>query len=137
MMMIGTITAMVLPKVRTAQSHESTRSARREVQSSLARAKGTAVQRGCRATMHMRATGPARVWVTTCRITPLAGSTLDTIGGVVYLNARYGVTVTTDADSIPFGPNSLGLAPATINMGFTKAGYTSSLQITAIGRPIW
>ena len=137
LLMIGAVTALALPKVRTAQTHESTRNARREVQASLARAKGTAVQRGCRATMHMRASGPARVWVTTCRITPLVGSTLDTIGGVIYLNARYGVTVSTDADSIPFGPNSLGLGTAMINMGFTKAGYTSSLQITPVGRPIW
>jgi type II secretory pathway pseudopilin PulG len=136
LIMIGAITALALPKVRAAQTHESTRNARREVQSAMARAKGAAVQRGCRATMHMRAATP-KVWVTACRVTPLSGSPLDTIGGVVYLDARYGITMTTDADSIPFGPNSIGLAPATINMGFTKAGYTSSLQITPVGRPIW
>jgi hypothetical protein len=132
--MIGTITAFALPKVRAAQAHESTRNARREVQASIARAKGTAVQRGCRATMHMRATGPARVWVTACKVT---GSGLDTIGGVIQLDSRYGVTVTTDADSLPFGPNSLGLGTATISMGFTKSGYTSSMRITPVGRPIW
>jgi prepilin-type N-terminal cleavage/methylation domain-containing protein len=133
MMMIGTITAFALPKVRAAQSHESTRAARREVQSALARAKGTAVQRGCRSTMHVRAV-PEKVWVTACKVT---GAGLDTIGGVRWLHAVYGVTVSTDADSMPFGPNSLGLGVSTINMGFTKAGYTSSLQITPVGRPIW
>jgi prepilin-type N-terminal cleavage/methylation domain-containing protein len=133
MIMIGAITAFALPKVRAAQNHESTRSARREVQASLARAKGAAVQRGCRATMHIRSS-PEKVWVTACKVT---GTGLDTIGGVIFLHARYGVTVSTDADSIPFGPNSLGLGTATIGMGFTKAGYTSSMRITPIGRPIW
>jgi prepilin-type N-terminal cleavage/methylation domain-containing protein len=53
LMLIGTVTAFALPKVRAAQSHESTRSARREVQAAIARAKGAAVQRGCLATLNM------------------------------------------------------------------------------------
>jgi prepilin-type N-terminal cleavage/methylation domain-containing protein len=130
---IGTVTAFALPRVRGAQNEEATRSARREVTASLARAKGTAVQRGCRATLHMRTDVP-RVWVTACKTT---GSGIDTIGGVSFLSARYGVTMTSSADSLPFAPNSLGLGTAAITMGFTKSGFTSSLQLTPVGRPIW
>lgn len=133
LIMIGTMTAFALPKVRVAQTHEATRNARREVQAAIARAKGVAVNRSCRATLHIRQ-DTRKIWVTACKIT---GTGLDTLGGVVYLGSRYGITMTSDGDSIPFGPNSLGKNTATINLGFTKSGYTSALQITPIGRPVW
>lgn len=134
--LIGVVGAMAFPKWHTAYDHENVRAARREALTQLNRAKGTAVQRGCRATIQMRATG-TKVWVEACRMTALAGSTTDTVGFISLLSTKYGVTMTTSADSLPFAPTSLGLGTATITMTFTKNGYTSTLTVTSIGRATW
>lgn len=130
---IGIAAAFAFPKMNTAVKHEAVRSARREVTTQLARAKGAAVQRGCRSTLQMRA-ATGRVWVETCKVT---GTTRDTVGTVSQLAAKYGVTVTSTADSFPFAPNSLGIAPAPVTLTFAKAGYTLSLLISTVGRPSW
>ncbi|HYV97430.1 MAG TPA: prepilin-type N-terminal cleavage/methylation domain-containing protein [Gemmatimonadaceae bacterium] len=133
LIIIGTTSAYAYPKLKTAQNKRSTQAALREVTTQLARAKATAVQRACRATLKFKQS-ENKVWITACKLT---GSALDTIGTVSYLNARYGVTITVDQDSLPFGPNSLGLNTATTNMTFTKSGQTSTLTISSIGRPTW
>lgn len=131
---MGIMAAFAYPKMHNAVNNEAVRSARRETTTQLARAKGAAVQRGCRSSLQMRA-ATGRVWVETCKVT--GGTARDTVGTVSQLAGKYGVTVTTTADSLPFGANSLGLAPAAITMTFAKAGYTLSLAISTIGRASW
>jgi prepilin-type N-terminal cleavage/methylation domain-containing protein len=132
--LIGIMSAMAFPKMNTAMRHESARSARREVTTQIARAKSAAVQRQCRSTMQIRAS-TGKVWVETCKVA--GGTARDTIGFISQLAAKYGVTMTTTADSLPFGPNSLALATAAITMTFTKTGYTVNLAITSTGRASW
>lgn len=130
---IGVTTAMAFPKLKTAMTHEATRSARREFTSQLSRARATAIQRGCRATLQIRVAAQ-RLYIETCKLT---GAGLDTLKPQSYLGANYGVTMTSGADSIPFAPTSLGLAPSTVDLTFVKGGYTSSLRVSAIGRASW
>jgi Tfp pilus assembly protein FimT len=131
---IGTVTAFAFPRLRTTQTHEAARSARREVTTQIARAKATAMQRACRTTVQFRQ-ATNKVWVESCKIA--GGTARDTIGTVSYLNARYAVAFTTTADSLPFGANSLGLGTGAITMTFTRSGYATSLTVSAIGMPTW
>jgi prepilin-type N-terminal cleavage/methylation domain-containing protein len=113
---IGTVTAFGLPRMNDAVRNESVRSARREVTTQLARAKATAVQRACRSALQIREAS-GRVWVEACKTT---GAGRDTVGAMSNLASKYGVTISTTADSLVFAPNSIGLAPATITMTFTR-----------------
>ena len=130
---IGVMAAFAFPKMQQQIIHEGVRGARREVATQLMRARAAAAQRACRATVHMDAS-TARVWVTACK---MAGTGLDTVGPISQLASRYTVTMTSDADSLPFAANSLGLGTGTIGMTFTRSGYTLGLRITAIGRAVW
>lgn len=130
---IGVTTAMAFPKLHDAMTHEATRSARREFTTQMARARATAIQRGCRATLQIRAS-TQQLYIETCRLT---GAGLDTLKPQSYLGSNYGVTMTSTADSLPFAPTSLGLGTGTISLTFVKSGYTSALRVTAIGRAVW
>jgi prepilin-type N-terminal cleavage/methylation domain-containing protein len=130
---VGIATTVAFPKMNEAIRHEAVRSARREVTTQLARAKGVAMQRSCRSTLQMRA-ATGRVWVESCKVT---GTTRDTVGAISALASKYGVTVTTTADSVPFAPNSLGVAPAAVTMTFSKSGYTLNLVISSVGKATW
>ncbi len=130
---IGVILAFGVPQMKTVLLQESVRSARRHVTAHLARARATAVQRGCRAVLHLDADA-ARVWVTACE---LNGPNGDTVGQVDDLGSRFGATFTADGDSLLFTPQGVAFATTSISMTFSKSGYTIPLEITPVGRPVW
>ena len=133
-MIIGVTTAFALPRMVNVARHESVRGARREVTTQLARAKSLAAQRSCRTALQMRAGPPAKVWVEACKVT---GAGRDTVGFITNMATKYSVTMTTSADSIPFAPTTLGVAPAAIAMTFARSGYTLNLAISSTGKPTW
>jgi len=133
MAIIGIASAFAIPNMRNAMNREATKAARREVTTQVMRARSAAVQRGCRATIHLRATGNL-AWVTSCKMT---GSGIDTIGSISRLGSRHGIKMTTTADSLPFASNGIGLGAATIALTFTKGGAASSLSLTRVGRAVW
>ena len=131
---IGIATTVAFPKMNSMVKNEGVRSARRETITQLARARSIAVQRGCRSSIQMRA-ATSKVWVESCKASGAAGR--DTIGSIS-LFSNYNTTFTTTADSLPFGPNSLGMGTATITMTFLRAGAnTLSLNISSLGKPTW
>ena len=68
MSLMTAMLALAYPRFDTARMRAATISARREVANQVSRARTTAVQRGCRATLHLNGT-TERVWVTACRAT--------------------------------------------------------------------
>jgi prepilin-type N-terminal cleavage/methylation domain-containing protein len=130
---MGVSSAMAYPRIRTTIDHEDTRSARRHVTAMISQARTTATIRGCRTTAMFDA-NTGKVWVESCKV---SGSGRDTVGKVVRLGTRYGVTMTAGADSIPFASNGVGLATSSFNIGFTKRGYSSRLTVSGIGRTTW
>jgi prepilin-type N-terminal cleavage/methylation domain-containing protein len=131
---IGIVAAFAIPGVKRGMATESIRGARRSVTAHLARTRGTAANRGCRSVLHLRGGASARIWITSCT---MAGTGVDTIGGIENLSDRFGVVVATSGDSVMFAPNGLGRTPGGVVMKFSKAGYTDSLGISPIGWPAW
>jgi type IV fimbrial biogenesis protein FimT len=131
---IGIVAAIAIPSVKRGMNTESIRGARRLVTSHLAMARGTAANRGCRTELHMTSGASARIWITSCTMT---GTGIDTIGQVQNLNDRFGVTVSTSANTVVFAPNGLGASADWITVKFGKAGYSDSLGISPIGWPAW
>ncbi len=130
---IGVLVAVGMPSFREWLLREDVRSARRQITTHLARGRATAVYRGCSAVLHIDDSAH-RVWITSC---PLQGAGLDTVGNIDRFLDHFGVAFTTDGDSVLFTPQGVALATASISMTFSKAGYSNSLLITPVGRPVW
>ncbi len=130
---MGVMLTIAIPRVKDYILHESVRSARRTMTTHLARSRATAVHRGCRAVLHMDA-ATSRVWVTAC---PVQGNGVDTVGTIDNFDIHFGVAFSSDGDSVLFTPQGVALATTSISMKFSKDGYTDSLEITPVGRPVW
>jgi type IV fimbrial biogenesis protein FimT len=131
---VGIVSAVAIPTAKRGMASEAVRGARRSVTTQLARARGTAANRGCRSALHMTSGANAQIWVTSCTV---GGAGVDTIGGVQDLGNRFGVTVSTSGDSVIFNPNGLGSSPGWIVMKFGKGGHSDTLAISPIGWATW
>lgn len=129
----GIMMAFAYPRYRESMDGEAVLGARRELMSQLARARATAAQRGCRSELQFRASS-ALAYVTSCRT---VGTGLDTIGEISQFGARYSVTMTSTADSLGFGPTSIGLGTGPITVSFMRGADTASVIISSVGRPRW
>jgi len=131
MVLVGVIMAVAIPFLRKPKDAASVDSAMNTVAAMHAVAKSVAVQRGRTAWLVLNASG-GTAWV----VVRKAGSStaMDTIGKVENLNTRYGVTFTTNDDSLTFSPRGIGMDAGTVTMVFTRGSNTDTLTATATGR---
>lgn len=127
--LIGLMAALGIPRIRDAVQKQNVRGARVAAVAHVVKARNAAVQRGCRATVHMRSTGA--IWVTACRT---AGAGLDTLGGMDNLYDRYGITLSASRDSIQFDPRGLSVGNQSATISFTNTLATDTITINAVGR---
>lgn len=136
MLVIVIISAMVVvavPRIAETVTREAVRGSRMTMTTQLARARGAAANRGCRGTVHIDR-AQAMVWVTACQI---AGTGIDTVGAFEQLGQKYGITMSSTADSIIFTPNGLAVGNVWVMMSFTRGAYTDSLTVSPVGRAVW
>lgn len=136
MLVIVIISAMVVvavPRVAETMTREAVRGARMTMTTQLARARGAAANRGCEGVVHLDASR-AQVWVTACR---LGATGIDTVGAFEQLGRKYGVAMSTTADSIIFTPNGLAVGNAWVSMKFSRGNYTDTLTVSPVGRAVW
>jgi len=69
--LIGLIASIGLPRLREGLEKQNVRSAKALIATLAATARGSAIQRGCSATLNMTWTG---IWVTACGVNPPAAS---------------------------------------------------------------
>lgn len=131
---MGVIAALAFPRIRGALDRQNVRSARAAAQTFVVKARAAAVQRGCRGTLQMRADG--RMWVTVCRAVPLAGSTIDTLGPIELLGARYNVSVAPSRDSVAFDARGMKVNFERISITFTNNDITDSLVVNEVGKVV-
>ena len=127
--LMGLMAALGIPRIRDAVQKQNVRSARVAAIAHVVTARNVAVQRGCRATVHLRSTGA--IWVTACQI---SAAGLDTLGGVDNLRDRYGVTLSSTRDSVQFDPRGLSLGNQSATVRFSNALAADSITINAVGR---
>jgi prepilin-type N-terminal cleavage/methylation domain-containing protein len=136
--MIGVIAAIGFPRIRRALNKTNVRSARVFLSTAVATARASAVQRGCRAVVHISSGAGATVWVTACpRRNPGAG-TVDTVGGVEQLASRYNVTLTPTRDSIQYDPRGLSMdnVSTTVRIQGNVATDRDSVLINTLGKVV-
>lgn len=129
--LIGLMAALGIPRIRDAVQKQNVRSARVAAVAHVVKARNAAVQRGCRATVHMRSTGA--MWVTACRT---SGAGLDTLGDVDNLHDRYGVTLSATRDFIEFDPRGLSLGNQSATITFTNSLATDTIAVNPVGRVV-
>ena len=134
MILIGLIAALAFPRIRGALEKQNVRSARAAAQTFVVKARAAAVQRGCRGTVQLRADG--RVWVTVCTTAPAAGRTLDTLGPIELLGARYNVQVAPSRDSIAFDARGMKVNFERVVVAFRNGAIQDSLVVNEVGKVV-
>jgi Tfp pilus assembly protein FimT len=132
--LMGIMAAMAFPRIKGALEQQNVRSARAAGSTFVAKARAAAVQRGCRGVVHMPADG--RAWVTICVATPVAGRTLDTLGAIELLGARYNVYVTPTVDSIAFDARGMKIGFQRVVVVFRNGSIQDSLVVNEVGKVV-
>jgi prepilin-type N-terminal cleavage/methylation domain-containing protein len=133
-LIMGMVMMMAYPRIRGALAGQNVRSARAATQTYVVKARAAAVQRGCTGVFHMPSDG--RVWVTVCRLVPAAGSTVDTLGPVEALGARYNVSVAPSQDSIRFDSRGMKVNFTRVTIRFTRGTIRDSLVVNEVGKVV-
>jgi Tfp pilus assembly protein FimT len=107
--LIGIVAALGFPRIKTAVQKTNVRSSRVFLAAANATARAAAVQRGCRGVVHFTSGANGLVWVTACPRMKAGAGTVDTLGAVEKLAARYSVTLTPTRDSIQYNPRGLNM----------------------------
>ena len=132
--LVGVLTAVALPRMQVAVIRQSVHGAKLTVATHVARARGTAASRGCRAAMHIVDGPNARVWVTSCLMT---GAGIDTVGRVDAISDRFDVAVKATTDSIVFTPTGIVTSTGWFEARFARGGEVDSLAVSPVGRRVW
>ena len=127
----GLIMAIGFPRLRDGLEHQNVRSAKALLSTLVATARGTAVQRGCNATLNMTADS---VWVTACGVNPPAASV--TVGTKKLVGSEFSVSLTPGAASIVYDPRGIRTTFQTTSVRITGPHYTDSVVINQVGKVI-
>jgi prepilin-type N-terminal cleavage/methylation domain-containing protein len=131
MLLVGVLSAVALPYLRTGPSKSSVHGATTAIASVHAIARNAAISRGRIAVLVIKAAAPATVLVVLKR----SGSTVvDTVGRVENLYSRFTVALTTTSDSVMFTPRGIGISTSTTTVIATRGGVADTLTISAAGR---
>ncbi len=125
---LGTLILIGYPTLAVTLEKQNVRSARDVVAQMHGRARQSAISRGTRTTLRLTS---GSLLITAAH--PVTGA-LDTVTTPRDVVADYGVAFTTTRDSLVFDPRGMGTEGSNTVIVVSKAGYSDSLQISAIGR---
>ncbi len=128
--MVGILTAMVAPSIRRGMIRNEVFNARNAVANLYTTARLTGLQTTRRVVL--KRSGNVVHIAAWPRLDGTGGATArDTIGAVIDLNDRYGVTLTVNADSILIDPKGFG--GATLNWVVSRGGFSDSVRVNNLG----
>ncbi|MGH7672330.1 MAG: pilus assembly FimT family protein [Gemmatimonadales bacterium] len=137
---IGVLATVGFPRIQDALEKQSRRSMRAALVSYVAMARGSAVARGCRASVHFISGPNSRVWVTACSTKAGAAATArDTLVAPVWTEDRWGHRLQSGRDSVSFSARGLrqNLLHTTILIR-TKGDLTrDSVAVNELGRVVY
>ncbi len=127
----GVIMAIGFPRLRNGLEKQNIRSSKALLATLAATARGTAVQRGCSATLNMTVDS---VWVTACGVNPPAASVQ--IGTKKLVGDEFGVTLAPSAASVVYDPRGIATAFQSTSIRIIGAHYQDSVVINSVGKVI-
>ncbi len=127
----GLILAIGFPRLQNGLEKQNIRSAKALLSTLVATARGTAVQRGCAATLNMTTDS---IWVTACGVNPPAASVQ--IGTKKLMGDEFNVTLAPSAATVVYDPRGIATVFQTTSVRITGAHYTDSVVINSVGKVI-
>jgi len=127
----GVIMAIGFPRLKNSLEKQNIRSAKALLSTLVATARGTAVQRGCNATLNLTVDS---AWVTACGVNPPAASVQ--VGTKKLVGDDFGVTLAPSAASVVYDPRGISTQFATTSVRITGAHYSDSVVINQVGKVI-
>jgi prepilin-type N-terminal cleavage/methylation domain-containing protein len=137
-LVIGVMIGIAAPRVKDGMEKINVREAKVSITNYVARARGSAVARGCQSTLNLTTGTTGRIWVTSCKSGD-AGRTvaIDTVGTVDQIASKYGVNLSSTANTITFDRRGIAtnFAFQTIKVtGNTYATVKDSIRINPVGK---
>ena len=127
----GVIMAIGFPRLRNSLEKQNIRSSKALLATLVATARGTAVQRGCSATLNMTVDS---VWVTACGVNPPAASVQ--IGTKKLVGSEFGVTLVPSAATVVYDPRGIATVFQSTSVRIVGAHYTDSVMINSVGKVV-
>jgi len=127
--LIGLIAAIGFPRLRTGLEKQNIRSSKALIATLAATARGTAIQRGCSATLNL--TGDS-VWVTACGINPPAASVQ--VGTKKLVGSEFNVMLSPNRPSVIYDPRGIATVFQPTTVRVIGPNYQDSVVINELGR---
>lgn len=128
--LIGAMAGFAFPRIGDAITQQSVRSARAAVVGLVAKARGTAIQRGSTARLILRNNV---LYVEAAN--PVTGATQQ-VGVAENFSTRYGVTVQPAHDTLWYDARGIGLETSETAIVVTKGTFAEKVVISMVGRVI-
>ena len=125
----GIIMAVGYPRLRNSLEKSNIRNSKALLATLVATARGTAVQRGCNATLNMTVDS---VWVTACGVNPVAASV--TVGTKKLVGSEFGVSLVPSSASVVYDPRGIRTQFQTTSVRIVGAHYSDSIIINQVGK---
>jgi prepilin-type N-terminal cleavage/methylation domain-containing protein len=129
--LIGIIASIGFPRLRRGLEKQNIRSSKALIATLVATARGTAIQRGCRATLNFSADS---VWVTACGLTGNPPPSNVAVGSKKLVGSAYRVTIASSNATIVYDPRGIStlFQPTTVQV--IGATYRDSVLINELGK---
>jgi Tfp pilus assembly protein FimT len=137
--LIGLLVMIAIPRMRDSVERTNVRAARVSLANTVAKARATAVARGCPVTFNITTGTAGKVWLTACQTTNVgAGGATETVGRVDSLAAKYKVSIASDVASFVFDRRGLrtDYNLSTIRVQSNNSTRIDSIQINQVGRVV-
>jgi prepilin-type N-terminal cleavage/methylation domain-containing protein len=127
--LIGLIASIGFPRLRRGLEKQNVRSSKALIATMAATARGTAIQRGCSATLNLSGDS---IWVSACGINPPAASVQ--VGTKKLVGSEFNVTLSSSRASVVYDPRGIATVfqPTTIRV--IGPNYRDSVVINELGR---
>lgn len=126
---VGLIMAIGYPRLHDSLEKQNIRSAKALLTTLAATARGTAVQRGCSATLNLTVDS---VWVTACGVNPPAASVQ--VGTKKLVGDDFGVTMVPSAATVIYDPRGIATVFQTTSVRINGANFSDSVIINQVGK---
>jgi prepilin-type N-terminal cleavage/methylation domain-containing protein len=137
---MGVAAVFAVRPMRAAQQSARVRAAKVIGASYIVNARSTAINRGCRATIHFTQGDSSLAWLTSCKLTASGAVSpmTDTVGTIDKMGSRLGVRLTSTSDSIQYDAQGLAINGATTTFKYSKGSPASvdSFVVNTLGMVI-
>jgi len=129
--LIGVIASIGFPRLRSGLEKQRIRNTKALLATMVATARGTAIQRGCVATLNLATDS---VWVTACGVTGNPPPASVVVGTAKRVKADVNITLNSSAPTIRYDPRGMRLTFQATTVRVIGPTYQDSVVINELGK---